>query len=79
MRYRTKRSALCGRIPRMSYQPRTFGTKWNDVLNELGRLTPAAKRVKKSIRNVRDRLVTLLSASPPLAPQRGYLVHTLGS
>jgi len=37
------------------------------------------RSVREPTRNVRDRLITLLSVSSPLARQRGYLVHTLGS
>ena len=39
----------------------------------------ASGRHREPTRNVRDRLVTLLSVSSPLARQRGCLVHTLGS
>jgi len=49
------------------------------ALLSLNQCRPLSGRRQEPTRNVRDRLVTLLSVSSPLARQRGCLVHTLGS
>jgi hypothetical protein len=40
---------------------------------------PSPDVVRNPIRNVLNRLATLLSVSSPLARQSGYRVHTLGA
>ena len=49
------------------------------ALLSLNQWRPLSGRREEPTRNVRGRLVTLLSVSSPLACERGDLVHTLGA